>query len=62
MGRMLRTHVNFEVPMRHPNGNVGEIEEMESGSWEKVQGYGCKFGSHTISVFFKPQNWIRIPS
>lgn len=42
--------MKFEMPMRHPNRDVGEAVEMESGSWEKGQGYGCTCGNHTIGV------------
>lgn len=34
--------------MRYPDGDVEEAVEVESGSWEKGQGYGCKFRSSTI--------------
>lgn len=42
----MRARVKFEIPMRYPNGDV----EIESGVWERGQGYGYEFVSHTMQA------------
>lgn len=43
----MRASVKFEMPLRYPNGDMGKVVDLESGAWERGEGYRYKFVSHT---------------